>query len=121
MFRFAVAGAFSVFVYYALLYTCTELVGLWYVTSASVAFLGYYLTSFSLQKFWVFQNRNMGYVRRQLIQFTIMAIGNWIINTSLLYLLVEYTHMWYMYAQAILTVIVSIIAYFAMRWIFREQ
>ena len=119
--RFAIVGAVSVFTYYALLYGLTEFAAMWYMLSAFAAFVGYYMVNFLSQKFWAFQNKDKKYIKRQLTQFTIMAVGNWILNTSLLYVLVEYAHMWYMFAQAILTVVVSIIAYFALRYIFRRQ
>ena len=121
MTRFCVIGGLSVFIYYSLLYGCTEFLSIWYILSAFVAFVGYYATNFSLQKFWAFRDKSTRYIKRQLIQFTIMAIGNWIINTSLLYVLVEYAGLWYMFAQAILTVVVSVIAYFALRYIFTTQ
>lgn len=119
--RFSIVGAVSVFTYYTLLYGLTEFVAMWYVLSALVAFVGYYLVNFLFQKFWAFRNKDKKYIKRQLAQFTVMAVGNWILNTFLLYVLVEYAHMWYMFAQAILTIVVSIIAYFALRYIFRHE
>lgn len=116
--RFSVMGAINVFTYYALLYGLTEFAHLWYLASAFMAFIGYYATSFLGQKFWTFKNKDHVYIKRQLIQFTIMAVGNWILNTSLLYVLVEFAHIWYIWAQGILTIVVSIIAYFALRYIF---
>lgn len=118
--RFSIVGIFSVTTYYGLFYGLTEYAHLWYIASALVAFCGYYIVSFSLQKYWAFRNRSQERIRQQLIQFSMMAIGNWILNTSLLYVLVEYFHMWYLLAQGILTVIVSIIAHFVLRWIFRH-
>ena len=119
--RFSIVGALGVFTYYVLLYGLTEFAAMWYILSAVVAFTGYYIVNFLLQKFWAFQNKDKKYIKRQLIQFTIMAVGNWILNTSLLYVLVEYAHMWYILAQGILTIVVSIIAYFALRYIFRRD
>lgn len=119
--RFSLVGALSVFTYYALLYGLTEFVGVWYIASAFVAFVGYYAVNFTLQKFWSFRNKSKKFIKRQLMQFTFMAIGNWTLNTTLLYVLVEYFHLWYMYAQAILTIVVSIIAYFCLRYIFRHD
>lgn len=119
--RFSLVGVFSVTTYYALLYGLTEFAHVWYIASAVAAFVGYYVVSFTLQKFWAFRNRSKEHIRKQLAQFTLMAMGNWILNTSLLYVLVEFFHMWYLLAQGILTVVVSIIAYFALRWIFRHN
>ncbi len=119
VFRFSLVGAFSVFTYYALLYGLTEYFNVWYIGSAFAAFVGYFITNFWLQKHWVFENRDKMYVKRQIKQFSIMAVCNWVVNTSLLYLIVEYFGFWYLHVQAVLTVVVSIIAYYAMRYIFR--
>lgn len=119
--RFSIVGGVSVVTYYALLYGFTEFFGLWYIASALVAFGGYFATNFSLQKYWAFKNRSKKYINRQLFQFTMMAIGNWVLNTSLLYVFVEYGGLHYMLAQAILTILVSIIAYFCLRYIFRHR
>ena len=119
--RFLIAGGVSVIIYYALLYGLTELFGVWYVISALVAFVVYYCANFALQKFWAFKNAEKRYVNQQLLQYSAMSIGNWILNTYLLYALVEYFHFWYMWAQLILTVIASIIAFFGLEWIFRHH
>lgn len=119
--RFSLVGVFSVTTYYALLFGLTEFAHVWYIASAIVAFGGYFVVSFNLQKHWAFRNRSKERIKQELAQFSLMAVGNWILNTSLLYVLVEYFHMWYLLAQGILTVVVSIIAYFALRWIFRHD
>ena len=117
--RFLIVGSLSVVTYYALLYGLTEFVGVWYIASAVVAFVGYYFVNFLSQKYWTFKNKNLEALNRQLVQYTLMAIANWIINTVLLYVLVEYLHLYYLLAQAILTILVSVIAYFGFKYIFR--
>jgi len=119
--RFSVVGALSIFVYYALLFGLTEFAAVWYMLSSLAAFAGYYSVNFLLQKFWAFQNKDKKRVGRQLVQFSFVAVGNWVLNVTLLYVLVEYAHMWYMLAQGILTIVVSIISYLALRCIFRRD
>jgi len=121
MARFCITGALSVFTYYAILIGATELFHVWYIASAFLAFLSYFVTNFTLQKIWAFRDKSIQYIKRQLIQFSIMAVCNWTINTTLLYVLVEYAGMWYVSAQMILTIVVSIIAYFCLRYIFSTQ
>ncbi|MDO8451806.1 MAG: GtrA family protein [bacterium] len=119
--RFAVVGSLSIAVYYALLWGLTEFAGVWYIASAIVAFIGYYFVNFLSQKYWTFKNKDRKTLNRQLVQYTLMAVANWVINTVLLYVLVEYLHLFYLLAQAILTVLVSVIAYFGFRYIFRSK
>ena len=100
----------------------TEYAGVWYVASAIIAFFAYYCVNFVSQKYWTFKNLDTEALNRQLAKFTLMASANWVINTSLLYVMVEYLHMWYMFAQAILTIVVSAIAYLCFKfWIFRSS
>ena len=56
--RFLVVGSLSVGTYYALLYGLTEFAGVWYIASAVIAFVGYYLVNFLSQKYWTFKNKN---------------------------------------------------------------
>ncbi|HEY4501291.1 MAG TPA: GtrA family protein [Candidatus Paceibacterota bacterium] len=119
--RFLIVGGLSVITYYSLLWGLTEFAGVWYIVSAVVAFVGYYFVNFLSQKYWTFKNNDRDALNRQLIQYTLMAIANWIINTSLLYILVEYLHLYYLVAQVILTVLVSVIAYFGFKYIFRSK
>lgn len=121
MVRFGVAGAVCVGTYYALLIGLTELFGVWYMASAIMAFAVYFVVQFSLHKFWTFNNRDRTYIKRQLVLYSFMALGNWVVNTALLYVLVEFLHMWYVLAQIILTIIVSILAYIGFRRIFHHR
>src|SRR3989344_8012958 len=85
--RFLIVGSLSVVTYYALLWGLTEFAGVWYIASAVVAFIGYYFVNFLSQKYWTFKNKDKNALNRQLVQYTLMAIANWIINNSLLYFL----------------------------------
>lgn len=119
--RFSIVGGISVAIYYSVFIGFVELFRVWYVLSAFSAFVFYFVTNFTLQKYWAFKNTDSKYVARQLREFTVMAVANWVVNTTLLYVFVEYFNVWYVYAQLVLTVFVSIIAYFGLRWIFRSE
>ena len=118
--RFLLGGGFSVVVYYTLLHGLTDYAGLWYVASAVVAFVIYFAINFSCQKFWAFRNMSREALNRQLFWYSSAAGANWVLNTSLLYVLVEYLGLWYMYAQGILTILASIASYFVFKRIFKR-
>ncbi len=119
--RFVIAGGVGILIYCASLYVLTEFVETWYMLSAVIAFLIYWGVSFPVQKYWVFENMEKEYIKQQLLQYSIVSILNWVINTSLMYALVEYLSFWYFGVQLILTVIASIIAFFVFMWIFRHS
>lgn len=118
--RFAITGGFGILIYLASLYFLTE-AGVWYILSAFIAFIIYFGISFPVQKFWVFQNMEREYLNQQLILYSVVAGLNWIINTFLLYRIVEYFHLWYFGVQLTLTITVSPIAFYIFLWIFRHH
>lgn len=50
--------------------------------------------------------------------YSVMYVAFFITNTASLYVLVDVIHLWYIYAQIILTAILSIISYFITKQIF---
>lgn len=119
--RFCIAGAAGVITYYAALYCLTEYLGLWYVASAVIGFILNTGLNFTLQKFWTFQNKETHFVRRQLVLYSLMTISFLILNTLCLYLMVQYLHIWYIGAQMILTVVISILSFVFSGKIFKNE
>ncbi|MFA6459314.1 MAG: GtrA family protein [Candidatus Paceibacterota bacterium] len=119
--RFCIAGAAGVLAYYTALYCLTEYLGVWYVASAVVGFILNTGLNFTLQKFWTFQNKETGMVHRQIVLYVAMTISFLIGNTVFLYLMVQYLHMWYIGAQMILTVLISILSFIFSGRIFKNE
>ncbi|MDO8495300.1 MAG: GtrA family protein [bacterium] len=119
--RFGAAGATGVLLYYITIYVLTEWIGVWYIASAVAAFVINSVSSFTLQKIWTFQDKSTQAVPRQLVQYFLAAAVFLIANTGLLFVLVEYFHVWYLAAQLVLTVLFSIVNYFVSQRIFSSQ
>ena len=119
--RFCIAGAAGVIAYYTALYGLTEYLGVWYVTSAMVGFTLNTGLNFILQKFWTFQNKEKHMVGRQLVLYIAMTVSFLVGNALFLYLMVEYLHMWYIGAQVILTVGISILSFIISGRIFKNE
>jgi dolichol-phosphate mannosyltransferase len=119
--RFVSAGVPGVLLFYITLYTLTEVVGLWYIGSAVIAAVINYTSNFLLQKFWTFKNKTTHNVRQQASKYLGLAITLHILNLLLLYSLVEYIHLWYLAAQAIVSAVLTVISYFASRRIFSNN
>ena len=99
--RFIAAGGSAATVNFALLYTLTEYFHIWYLASSLVAVVAGFITSFILQKFWTFKNKRLDRVHIQAMLHASLSIVNIILNTVLLYTLVEYVHLWYIAALCI--------------------
>lgn len=96
--RFLISGGTTTVTEITLLYVLTEL-GLWYVFSLIVAFVVALLVSFTMQKFWTFENNGFDRISVQAPFYFINALGNLAVNAALLFVLVEYFQMWYLSAQ----------------------
>jgi dolichol-phosphate mannosyltransferase len=116
--RFLGAGGLGVLLYYLILYTLTDLAGVWYMASAVIASIVNWTSNFVLQKRWTFENKDNKNLHKQAWEYAGMAIGLFLTNLALLYVLVEYLKLWYMGAQVIVTVTLTIISYFITRRIF---
>lgn len=116
--RFGLYGAVSVGLSYAVLYGLTEYAGVWYMASAAVATVLNYVLNFLLHKFWTFREKNVKNVPMQAGKYVIMVTSFYLIGAVLMYIMVEWLKIWYMYAQVILTVIISAISFVVTRWIF---
>jgi putative flippase GtrA len=119
--RFLIAGALGVSLYYLILYVLTDLVGVWYVASATVAGIANYTSNFLFQKFWTFKNKDAANIHRQAFKYLVLMILLFINNLALLYALVEWANLWYLKAQIIVTVIVTVISYLVSRRIFANK
>ncbi len=116
--RFLSAGGLGVSLYYLILYTFTDLFGMWYIASAIIASLVNWASNFVLQKYWTFQNKDARDIRWQAVSYAVMAAVLFVSNLLLLYALVEYVHIWYLGAQVIVTVVLTVASYFVTRRIF---
>ncbi len=116
--RFLSAGGVGVLLYYLILYFLTDVVGVWYLASAVTASVVNYVSNFILQKFWTFENRGTRNIHEQAGKYAIMVAALFMANLLLLYLLVEYARLWYLAAQVIVTVFLTVISYSVSRRIF---
>ena len=111
-FRFLVSGGTAAVTNLGLLYVFTAFLGFWYIFSAIASFIIAFWVSFGMQKYWTFQDMSKDGVHRQMAVYLIVAVVNLCINTGILYLFVEYAHIYYILSQALASVIVAFESYF---------
>lgn len=112
--RFIGAGGVGVLLYYILLPLLTEVFGVWYMMSAFIASIANGTSNFVLHKLWTFKNRDQGRTSVQLVQYGLLFTSNLV----LLYLSTKWLGIWYMHAQPVITVLISIASFFFTRIIF---
>ncbi len=106
--RYLLAGGTATAVQLGLLVGGVEFLGLPYLLASGGAFVAAFLVSFILQKFWTFQDKNLGQWQRQMIFYLIVALTNLGINVGLMYVLVEMAKWHYFVAQLFVLAVISL-------------
>ena len=109
--KFCVSGAIGASTSYIIFYILIEYVELWYLFSSMIAFIFSSIPGFMLKKFWVFKNKNIKIVRKQIILYLIIYSSFFLINAWFMHILVEHSNMSDKYAQIIMIIVLSILSY----------
>lgn len=115
-FKYCLVGAAATVVDYSLLYSLTEFAGLWYLWSATFAFIGGATTNYLLNRLWTFKNTDKR-IARQVVTFLIIAGVGIVLNNTILAVGVEVFGLWYMLAKVISTAITLIWNFFGHKYV----
>lgn len=115
------AGSAGYLTFYTLLYVLTEYFHVWYLASSMSALIVNYAITFALQKLWTFRDKTTHVVGRQVVLYALMVTTFYFSNAVLLYVFVEYLSLWYMLAQAIITVLLTIASFLISRKLFAPE
>ena len=74
-----------------------------------------------LQKLWTFRDKTTHVVGRQVVLYALMVTTFYFSNAVLLYLLVEYLGLWYMYAQVLISILLTIASFLISRQLFAPE
>jgi putative flippase GtrA len=118
--RFLVIGTTSAFLNLAMLWAFVSVCGLWYAGSSVAAYGMAAVYNFLLQRSWAFGGTS-GRVSEQVPQFAIVNLLGLLLNTSIFCVLVGGIGTPYLIAQAIASLAVALVSFFAYRWIFRRN
>lgn len=114
--RFGVSGLLAAASLFATLYLLTDLLRLWYVASAGIAWIISMAVSFALQRNWTFRSRGREGARAQLVAFIALGLFNAAANAGLMYLLVDRAGLNYLAAQLLLAVLIAVWNFAIMRF-----
>ena len=115
--KYIIAGGTATVVDLIILFLLTEIIGLWYLISAVIAFIVAFFVSFFLQKFWTFRDNNKEKIFKQMGMYLSVGLMNLIINTIGMYVLVDKFDLMYMIAQIIMICLVAISSFLIYRYI----
>ena len=112
LFKFLVSGGSAAAVNIGTLYILTEYAHIHYLQSAVLSFSAAFFLGFFLQKFWTFKDTRKDAIHWQMIVYLGLALINLLVNTSLIYILVEYMHLWYVGAAMVSTALLAVNNFF---------
>ncbi len=121
-FRYLASGGTAAATDLVLLYLLTDGAGFHYLSSAALAFIAAFFVSFFLQKFWTFEDESIEKIHVQVGVYFLVALGHLILNSTLLYIFVDWLHLWYMAAQFIALGLLACVTFFISRdFIFQKK
>lgn len=119
--KYLISGGTSAVVTIGILYILTHVFGLWYLLSTVVGYLVGFIVSFTLQKFWTFENSRVDQILSQAPLYFCIVLGNLGLNTLGMYILVEKFHMGYILADILVLGAIAIESYFLYKIVFRNR
>lgn len=119
--RYLISGGTAAIVDLAILYLLTDIMGVWYLFSAVLAFIIAFVVSFVLQKYWTFANHSNDKIHSQILIYLTVALINLGLNTLGVFVFVHYFVFHYLTAQIIVSAIIAIESYFIYHFIFKSH
>lgn len=123
--KYLVAGSISTLTQLLLLYFFVHIFSLHYLLATSLAFIAALVVSFTLHKFWTFEDASFHAAKEQFISHATLGVVNLFVNGALMYLFVERVlapiiglpmpSYWYVLAQALASVLVAAESFFVYR------
>ena len=118
--KYVISGGTATIVNLGLIFVFTDFFQMWYVLSAALAYAGAFVISFTLQKFWTFQNTSVEKIHSQFAVYVGLGIFNMVLNAGLIYLIVESTGIHYLLAQIGIGIFIACWSFFFYRVLFRK-
>jgi len=113
--KYVVSGGTAAAANLLLLFFFTDILNIWYVISAVLAFSIAFVISFIFQKFWTFEDRSTDGVHVQAVAYLVVALINLCLNTFLIYCFVEFFSIHYLVAQIISGILIACESFFVYR------
>lgn len=115
--RFFISGSIATTTNLVVAYVATDILGLYYLLSSAAAFVLSFLVSFSLQKFWTFESRELARIPRQATIALGVAGGNLVLNTFLVFCFVECAGLHYLVGQFLASAIIACETFFLFKFV----
>lgn len=109
--RYGISGVSGALIQIFFLYTFVDLYGWWYLYGVIASYSLSLIITFTLQKFWTFQDYSIERVHVQSFRYIGIALGAFVLNVVLMYVLVDVMAMWHLSAQIIVVFVAGTLTF----------
>jgi putative flippase GtrA len=117
VFRYVLAGTMAYAVDCSMLIVLTSVLGLYYLTSAAIAFLLGMVTSYVLNVVWVFNEGTIKIRRMEMVLFFSIGIAGLFLNHFCIRFFTESAHLHYLASKFISTMIVFVVNFSSRKYL----
>jgi len=120
--KYGIVGAIGTLINLLILFSLTELVGLYYIISEILAYTIVLVNNFIMNKMFTFQEEFRENFLKKFSQYSVISIAALILNLIILFWLVEYLFIWYIFAEIIAMICSFLLNFIGNRfWTFKEK
>lgn len=110
--KFLIAGTISAGTDLFLLWLFVSVFGMHYLPGSVLAFIMAFFVSFGLHKFWTFRDSNRQQIGRQMTKYMLASLMSLLMNSVLMYVLVDLLHIWYLLSQTLAMLLIASVNFF---------
>lgn len=113
--KYGLVGGTAFALDFSLLYILTDFLHIYYVLSATAAFIAGLLCNYSLSVYWVFNERALTNKYAEFLVFSLIGVVGLLLNDGLIWTLTEVGKMHYLESKAFAAVVIFFWNFFARR------
>lgn len=118
--RYGIVGVMGTLIHFLVLLLLVRNYALSPILASSLGFIVVLLISYQLNKYWTFNQQKTQDKSTQFLKYSVVSGCGLILNTSVMYVSIEWLHLHYVIGQALVIVVVPIFNYiFNRNWTFR--
>ncbi len=118
--RYIISGSVAAGVGLLSIFVLVDVLHLWYIIATTISFVFTLIASFTLQRFWTFNDAARNALTAQFGGYLAVSFINIFVNAGLMYLFVDILALHYLLAQMLVMLIISVYGFFIYKyWIFR--
>ena len=115
MFKYALVGGVAFLLDFSMLFFLTEYLHVYYVLSATAAFVAGLLCNYILSVYWVFQDRALSSKLAEFLVFSLIGVIGLLLNDGLIWSLTEMGGMHYLASKVLAAAVIFFWNFFARR------